>query len=139
MRICRVARSDVRRFLSGFGPVSDESWARLKQAQLLARPDAPGAAGPFPLIIGALRPLSTTVTNEYLASHGYVVAMVDGDETTQATTSCRGLDVDDRDMEFARSLQAIISTQQSEMNQRSLPRSELTAMAIPSGHSGSAT
>jgi hypothetical protein len=27
----------------------------------------------YPLVIGALRPLSTAITNEFLASHGYVL------------------------------------------------------------------
>ena len=92
--------ADVRRFLTQFGPVSDDAWTGLTRTRLLARPDAPAAAGPFPLIIGSLRPLSTTVTNEYLASHGYVVAMVHG-EDTQDTEPGPGLDVDYRDMEFA--------------------------------------
>jgi tetratricopeptide (TPR) repeat protein len=93
--------ADVRRFMTQFGPVSDDAWTRLKRTPLLARPDAPAAAGPFPLIIGSLRPLSTAVTNEYLASHGYVVAMVDGEETPEIADPGAGLDVDYRDMEFA--------------------------------------
>ena len=92
--------ADVRRFMAQFGAVTDDAWARLKQAPLLARPDAPAADGRFPLIVGSLRPLSTTVTNEYLASHGYVVAMVDGDEP-DLTDPGAGLDIAYRDMEFA--------------------------------------
>ena len=76
--------------MAQFGAVTDDAWARLKQTPLLARPDAPAAGGRFPLIIGSLRPLSTTVTNEYLASHGYVVAMVDGEETPDARRPGRG-------------------------------------------------
>jgi hypothetical protein len=96
---------DVRRFLAQFGPVDDEAWSRLKGTPMLARPDAPAAPGRFPLIIGTLRALSTNVTNEYLASHGYVVAMVEGetvpDPDTGADPAGPGLDVDYRDMEFA--------------------------------------
>jgi hypothetical protein len=93
--------ADVRRFMAQFGAIADDSWARLKQTPLLARPDAPAAGGRFPLIIGSLRPLSTSVTNEYLASHGYVVAMVDGEETPAPADPGSGLDVEYRDMEFA--------------------------------------
>jgi len=93
--------ADLRGFMARFGPVSDDAWGRLKQTPLLARKDAPAAAGRFPLIIGSLRPLSTTVTSEYLASHGYVVAMVAGADTPEAADPGAGLDVDFRDMEFA--------------------------------------
>ena len=93
--------ADVRGFMAQFGAVTDDAWTRLKQTPLLARPDAPAAGGRFPLIIGSLRPLSTSVTNEYLASHGYVVAMVDGEEMPAPADPGAGLDVDYRDMEFA--------------------------------------
>ncbi len=98
-----VARreADVRRFLNGFGPVSDEAWARLRSSRLLARPEAPAAAGRFPLIVGALRPLSTAITSEFLASHGYVVAMVDGEDGADPEDAGAGLEVELRDMEFA--------------------------------------
>ena len=42
---------------------------------MLAQADAEPEKEKFPLLIGMLRPLSTSVTNEMLASNGYVVAM----------------------------------------------------------------
>jgi tetratricopeptide (TPR) repeat protein len=60
------------------GRFSDADWQRLLDSPLLARLNAREAAGKFPLLLGELRPLSTSITNEYLASHGYVVVMVEG-------------------------------------------------------------
>ena len=98
-----IARREegVRRFLAEFGPVSDEGWARLKAARLLAQRDVPAAAGRYPLIIGSLRALSTSITNEFLASHGFVVAMVDGQDDIAPEESGAALEIDYRDMEFA--------------------------------------
>jgi hypothetical protein len=48
---------------------------------------------------GQLRSLSTTVTNEYLASHGYVIAMVDG-VSPDIPDPGAGLELALRDMEF---------------------------------------
>ena len=98
-----VARTEqgVRRFMGEFGPVSDDAWARLKATRLLARRDVPAANGRHPLIIGLLRPLSTSITNEFLASHGFVVAMVDGEDDAEPEDSGAALDLDYRDMEFA--------------------------------------
>jgi len=44
--------------------------------------DAAPLKDKFPLLIGMLRPLSTIITNELLASNGYVVAMIKGDNTS---------------------------------------------------------
>ena len=98
-----VARREqgVRRFMGEFGGVSDDAWARLKATRLLARRDVPAANGRYPLIIGLLRPLSTSITNEFLASHGFVVAMVDGEDDAEPEESGAALDLDYRDMEFA--------------------------------------
>ena len=98
-----ITRRDgqVRAFLTQFGAISDGAWSALKGTRLLARRDAPAAQGRFPLVIGALRPLSTTLTNEYLASHGYVVAMVDGEDGQEPTEAGPGLEIAVRDMEFA--------------------------------------
>jgi hypothetical protein len=93
--------ADVRRFMSQFGPVPDEAWTRLRHTRLLSRLEAPAASGRFPLIIGALRPLSTAITSELLASHGYVVAMVDGERGADPEDAGAGLEVQLRDMEFA--------------------------------------
>ena len=91
----------VRRFMGEFGSVSDDAWARLKATRLLARRDVPVANGRYPLIIGLLRPLSTSITNEFLASHGFVVAMVDGEDDAEPEDSGAALEIDYRDMEFA--------------------------------------
>jgi hypothetical protein len=91
----------VRTFIGRFGPLTDDAWVGLKQTTLLARRDGPAAPGRYPLVIGMLRPLSTTLTNEYLASHGYVVAMVDGEEARNYTDAGPALEEGVRDMEFA--------------------------------------
>jgi tetratricopeptide (TPR) repeat protein len=96
----RQREEATRRFFTQFGGLSDEAWAKLLATPLLASRDAPPAAGRFPLLIGTLRPLSTTVTSEYLASHGYVVTMVHGDPPT-VNDAGAALDVGYRDMEFA--------------------------------------
>jgi tetratricopeptide (TPR) repeat protein len=59
-----------------FGKATDEAWKELIEAKMLARPDAVPRKEKFPLLVGTLRPLSTTITNEMLASNGYVVAMI---------------------------------------------------------------
>ena len=76
---------------------SDDVWQRLLDAPMLAHRDAREAAGKFPLVLGVLRPLSSCITTEYLASHGYVVVMVEGDRMPS------GLPREDpyRDLEFA--------------------------------------
>lgn len=91
----------VRSFLGEFGPVTDEAWAKLRATPLLARRDAPATTTRHPLIIGSLRALSTTITNEFLASHGFVVAMIDGEDGPEPEDSGAALEVDYRDMEFA--------------------------------------
>ena len=94
----RGDEANRRRFFAQFGPVSDSAWQRLMAAPLLGRRNAPVAAGRFPLIVGSLRRLSTTVTNEYLASHGYVVAMSDGFQPDTSDPGV-GLETAVRDME----------------------------------------
>ena len=97
----RTAReAQGRQFFAQFGQVDDQAWARLKETRLHARRDAPAADGRFPLLIGQLRPLSTNVTSEYLASHGFVVAMTHG-SNPQAPSAGAGLEIGYRDMEFA--------------------------------------
>jgi hypothetical protein len=95
----RENEANVRRFLAEFGPVSDSAWAALRRTPLLARRNAAPATGRFPLVVGSLRRLSTTVTNEYLASHGYVVAMVIGEEPDLPDAGA-GLEIALRDMEL---------------------------------------
>lgn len=59
-----------------FGKVKDSEWTNLLNQQMLAVADANPLKQPFPLLVGMLRSLSTSLTNEMLASNGYVVAMV---------------------------------------------------------------
>jgi hypothetical protein len=66
-------RASQERF---FGKLSDENWQQIANTTMLAYHDAEPLREKFPLLIGILRPLSTTVTNELMASNGYVVAMV---------------------------------------------------------------
>jgi hypothetical protein len=96
----RADEANRRRFFAQFGTVSDTGWERLLASPLFARPNAPAASGRFPLVIGMLRTLSTTVTNEYLASHGYVVAMIHAFQPDNPDPGA-GLEVAVRDMEFA--------------------------------------
>ena len=56
--------------------LGDAEWSAYRAVPLAARRDATPAGGPFPLLVGMLRPVSVAGMNEYLASHGYVVAMV---------------------------------------------------------------
>lgn len=92
----RQQRDVVRRtqFPGGF---SDGDWQRLLATPLLARRNAREAAGNFPLVLGELRPLSTSLTNEYLASHSYFVTLVEGDNSPSALPQEDSY----RDLEFA--------------------------------------
>lgn len=70
-------RSSIERF---FGKTTDENWIKITGLKMLALKEAQSLRTQFPLLIGMLRPLSTTVTNEMLASNGYIVAMIVGDD-----------------------------------------------------------
>lgn len=59
-----------------FGKTTDDLWKKLLATSMLATAEAAPLKEKFPLLIGMLRPLSTSVTNELMASNGYVVAMV---------------------------------------------------------------
>ncbi len=66
-----------RRSVEGwFGKTKDDAWKKLLETPMLAAVDAEPVKEKFPLLIGMLRPLSTSITNEMLASNGYVVAMI---------------------------------------------------------------
>ena len=96
----RADEANRRRFFAQFGTVTDTGWTRLMDTRLIARPNATAASERFPLVIGMLRRLSTTVTNEYLASHGYVVAMIDAVQHDIPDPGA-GLETAVRDMEVA--------------------------------------
>ena len=95
----RSDEANRRRFFTEFGTVTDSAWSRLQRTSLLATRNATPATGRYPLVVGQLRSLSTTVTNEYLASHGYVIAMVDG-VSPDIPDPGAGLELALRDMEF---------------------------------------
>jgi hypothetical protein len=57
--------------------LTDAEWAAYTGFALTATRDAAAAPGPFPLIVGMLRPISSVAAAEHLASHGYVVAFVE--------------------------------------------------------------
>ena len=66
-----------RRSVEGwFGKTTDDAWKKLLETSMLATAEAEPVKEKFPLLIGMLRPLSTSITNEMLASNGYVVAMI---------------------------------------------------------------
>jgi tetratricopeptide (TPR) repeat protein len=73
----KTAQNSHRDLLQGlYGRITDTIWNKLTKTSLLARKEAASLNQKFPLLIGMLRPVSTSVTNEMLASNGYVVAMV---------------------------------------------------------------
>lgn len=61
-----------------WGKTTDDNWKKLVGSTMIAMSDAKPEAENFPLLIGMLRPLSTTLSCEMMASNGYVVAMVKG-------------------------------------------------------------
>jgi hypothetical protein len=65
-------------FIRFFGQAPDDAWTRLAATKMMGVKDARPASEKFPLLVGTLRPFSTTVTNELMASNGYVVAMIHG-------------------------------------------------------------
>ena len=66
-------RASVERW---FGKTTDDAWKKLLTTSMLAVPGATPVKGNFPLLIGVLRSLSTSIVNEMLASNGYIVAMI---------------------------------------------------------------
>lgn len=96
----REQRDFARRFLFA-GRFSDDIWQKLLNSPMLARRNAREAAGKFPLVLGELRPLSNSITNEYLASHGYVVVMVEGAKFQTDTSPALAKEDSYRNLEFA--------------------------------------
>jgi len=78
-----------------FGKTTDEAWKKLLEASMLGRAEAAPADGKFPLLIGMLRSLSTSVINEVLASNGYVVAMIEDRARTAAFNEAALLEIPD--------------------------------------------
>jgi hypothetical protein len=63
-----------------FGGSSDKKWNALASTYTYSNEDAPFHKNKFPLVLGRLRVFSTTFTNEFVASHGYVVCMLNAVE-----------------------------------------------------------
>ena len=69
-----------RRSVEGwFGKTTDDAWKKLIETPMMAQADAEPLKEKFPLLVGMLRPLSTSIINEMLASNGYVIAMIQQD------------------------------------------------------------
>ena len=81
-----------------WGKTTDEAWLNLMTTKMLSQSEVPAIEEKFPLLVGMLRPLSTTITNELLASNGYIVAMIKGEN--RSTFAEAALD-DIADMRFA--------------------------------------
>lgn len=77
-------RTSVERW---FGKTTDEAWKRLSATAMLAHRDALPVKKNFPLLIGVLRPLSTSLVNEVLASNGYIIAMITEGVSSSFATS----------------------------------------------------
>ena len=102
-----AAVAEYRAFVGRLFPpaLADPDWQRYAGTAMLARREAAPASGRFPLLVGTFRPMSLTLTSEYLASHGYVVAFVQGPREEidadgaafEALQMTHGM----RDMEFA--------------------------------------
>lgn len=75
-RYIKNAHESLDRF---YGKTEESKWYDIIQTKMLASKEAAPSTEKFPLLVGILRPLSTTVTNELLASNGYIVAMVVSD------------------------------------------------------------
>lgn len=82
------------------GTITDEAWARLLATPLIAVLNAPATTGSFPLIVGNNGARIHAVANEYLASHGYIVAAV-GPLEHPATTPVEQTEWSARNVEFA--------------------------------------
>ncbi|MFI5155724.1 MAG: tetratricopeptide repeat protein [Chitinophagales bacterium] len=70
--------SERRSVENWFGKSTDGAWDSLIRAPMLAEMEAEPIKEKMPLLIGMLRSISTSITNEMLASNGYVVVMVRG-------------------------------------------------------------
>lgn len=74
------ANTQFKKFIdSNFGRPDSLQWQDLTRKSTPAFYNAPYSKA-FPLIVGRLRAFSTTYTNEFLASHGYVICMINGVE-----------------------------------------------------------
>jgi dienelactone hydrolase len=89
-----------RPFNFPFGAIDDAVWARLGPTRLMAMADARPAAGRFPLVVGVGGAGGNQALGEYLASHGYVVALV-GSPADVDLNPVAQMEYYVRDLEFA--------------------------------------
>ena len=83
-----------------FGAVEPDRWARLQDVPLRAVADAPARAERYPVVVGVGGALGNSAIAEYLASHGYVVAVVGSPAETEMGNVAR-MEWYVRDIEFA--------------------------------------
>ena len=83
-----------------FGQVEADRWARLQDVRLRAVAGAPAVNERFPLVVGVGGSLGNSALAEYLASHGYVVALIGSPAQTDVTPVAR-MEWYVRDVEFA--------------------------------------
>jgi dienelactone hydrolase len=89
-----------RPFNFPFGAVAPELWARLGPTPLTAVVDATPLTGRFPLVVGVGGAQGNAVLGEFLASHGYVVALV-GSPAFPDMSQVARMEWYVRDLEFA--------------------------------------
>jgi tetratricopeptide (TPR) repeat protein len=84
-----LLESQRNSFQGFFSAISDADWKKLSETALLSQKEANPLSEKFPLLIGVLRPLSTSITNELMASYGYVIAMIIGDNADASSPQIR--------------------------------------------------
>ncbi len=89
-----------RPFNFPFGPIDDAVWARLGPTPLTAVANAAPAPGRYPLVVGVGGAGGNQALGEYLASHGYVVALVGSPANADLNPVAR-MEWYVRDLEFA--------------------------------------
>lgn len=101
----RQADADIKAFYERpfnfpFGPVEADRWARLGPTPLTAIANAAPVRGRFPLVVGVGGAQGNAVLGEFLASHGYVVALV-GSPAFPDMSQVARMEWYVRDLEFA--------------------------------------
>ena len=89
-----------RPFNFPFGAIDDAVWARLGPTRLMAVGNATPVSGRFPLVVGVGGAGGNQALGEYLASHGYVVALIGSPANVDLGQVAR-MEWYVRDLEFA--------------------------------------
>ena len=89
-----------RPFNFPFGAIDDAVWARLGPTPLMAVANAAAKPGRFPLVVGVGGAGGNQALGEYLASHGYVVALIGSPANTDLNQVAQ-MEYYVRDLEFA--------------------------------------